>query len=59
MPINGEPPVMALAGQDVIALLILTAPHGRISHIQAIADPRQLAYVSFILRSSQRGRLTS
>jgi RNA polymerase sigma-70 factor (ECF subfamily) len=59
MPINGEPAVIALAGQHVVALLILTAPHGRISHIQAIADPRQLASVSSILRSGQRGRPTS
>jgi RNA polymerase sigma-70 factor (ECF subfamily) len=51
MPINGEPAVIALTGQHVIALLILTAPHGQISHIQAIADPGQLAYVSSILQS--------
>jgi RNA polymerase sigma-70 factor (ECF subfamily) len=55
MPINGEPAVIALAGQHVIALLILTAPHGQISHIQAIADPRQLAHVSSILQSGHRG----
>ena len=45
---------MALAGQHVIALLILTAPHGLIRHIQAIADPRQLAYLSSILQAGQR-----
>jgi RNA polymerase sigma-70 factor (ECF subfamily) len=54
MPINGEPGVIALAGHDVMALLILTAPNGRISHVQAIADPRQLGYVSSILQSGQR-----
>jgi RNA polymerase sigma-70 factor (ECF subfamily) len=54
MSINGEPAVIALAGQHVIALLILTAPHGLIRHIQAIADPRQLAYLSSILQAGQR-----
>lgn len=59
VPINGEPGVIALAGRRVIAILILTAPHGLIRHIQAIADPCQLAYVSSILQSGERGHPTS
>jgi RNA polymerase sigma-70 factor (ECF subfamily) len=54
MPVNGEPGVIALAGRRVIAILVLTAPHGLITHIQAIADPRQLAYVSSVLHADQR-----
>ena len=51
--------MIALAGRHVIGLLILTAPQGRIRHIHAIADPRQLACVSAILRSGDPGHPAS
>jgi hypothetical protein len=46
IPVNGEPGVLASRNGKVFALIMLTIDDGRINHFHAIADPRQLAYLS-------------
>jgi len=46
IPVNGEPGVLASRAGRVFALIMLTIRAGRIEHFHAIADPRQLAYLS-------------
>src|SRR5436305_4065594 len=46
IPVNGEPGVLASRNGRVFALILLTIRGGRIDHFHAIADRRQLAYLS-------------
>ena len=42
-PINGRPGVLAFRGNRLIGVLVLEERAGRITHVHAIADRRQLA----------------
>jgi hypothetical protein len=42
-PINGRPGVLAFRGNRLMGVLVLEERAGRITQVQAIADPRRLA----------------
>jgi len=44
--INGEPGVVAIRGQAVRAVLVLTVHHGLITKIQSVVDPRKLRHLA-------------
>jgi len=51
--VNGEPGVIALRGELVASVLMLTAEQGRVTRIDAIGDPRKLRHLAPVARADQ------
>ena len=51
LPVNGEPGIIAFRERKVVAILVLRLRDGLVVHIQAIAEPRTLAFATSLLAS--------